>query len=75
MKYLVMLCDGMADYESEVLAQVTCDENGNSLDGDDLLLLLSKENSSPCIVGTSMTNKGLENFIFIFRLWWYGFRF
>ena len=39
-----------------------CDENGNILDGDDILFILaSSMKDTSCIVGTSMTNKGLEN--------------
>lgn len=54
-------CDIGFAFDGDADRIIACDEKGNILDGDDLLLLLSKENSSPCIVGTSMTNKGLEN--------------
>ena len=41
---------------------IACDENGKIVDGDDILYVLSSfyKNCSQ-IVGTSMTNKGLEN--------------
>lgn len=41
---------------------LACDENGNIIDGDDILFILATH-SKNCkgVVGTSMTNKGLEN--------------
>lgn len=41
---------------------LACDEKGNILDGDDILFILSSHTKN-CrgVVGTSMTNKGLEN--------------
>ena len=41
---------------------IACDEKGNLLDGDDILYLLARhfENQTDAVVGTSMTNKGLE---------------
>ena len=40
---------------------IACDEKGNVIDGDDILFLLSKSlNKGESVVGTSMTNKGLE---------------
>lgn len=41
---------------------VACDENGNLLDGDDILFLVATHmESCKGVIGTSMTNKGLEN--------------
>lgn len=42
---------------------IACDKLGNILDGDDILCLLSKQlgKNEKYIVGTTMTNKGLEN--------------
>lgn len=40
---------------------IACDENGRILDGDDILFLLAKgDKNQKTIVGTSMTNSGLE---------------
>ncbi len=41
---------------------ICCDENGKIIDGDDILYLLAKHSTPKInkIVGTSMTNKGLE---------------
>lgn len=40
---------------------MACDENGKIIDGDDILFLLSNNlNKGEKVVGTSMTNKGLE---------------
>lgn len=40
---------------------IACDENGKIVDGDDILFILSKNlNKGDSVVGTSMTNKGLE---------------
>lgn len=40
---------------------IACDENGKIVDGDDILFILSKNlKNGDCVVGTSMTNKGLE---------------
>ncbi len=39
---------------------IACDEKGNILDGDDILFLLAKFIRPSSVVGTSMTNKGLE---------------
>ena len=40
---------------------IACDENGKIIDGDDILYVLSKKlKSGDKVVGTSMTNKGLE---------------
>lgn len=42
---------------------ICCSEKGELLDGDDILYILAcnMQNSSDAIVGTSMTNKALEN--------------
>ncbi len=39
---------------------IACDEKGMILDGDDILFLLAKYTHPTSVVGTSMTNKGLE---------------
>lgn len=40
---------------------VACDENGNILDGDDILFILAtSQKNCKGVVGTGMTNKGLE---------------
>ena len=54
-------CDVGFAFDGDADRIIACDEKGNILDGDDLLFLLSKNNQSPFVVGTSMTNKGLEN--------------
>ncbi len=40
---------------------IACDENGNLIDGDDILFILSNFYNCKDVVGTTMTNKGLEN--------------
>ena len=41
---------------------IACDENGHIIDGDDILYLLAGHfKNCNAVVGTSMTNKGLEN--------------
>lgn len=44
---------------------IACDEKGNIIDGDDILYILSKnlDKKEKFIVGTSMTNKGLEDIL------------
>ena len=44
---------------------IACDEKGNLIDGDDILCILSQSigKNEKYIVGTSMTNKGLENYL------------
>ncbi len=39
---------------------IACDEKGNILDGDDILFILANSTHPASVVGTSMTNKGLE---------------
>lgn len=42
---------------------IACDENGKLIDGDEILYILANyfKGNSKFLVGTSMTNKGLEN--------------
>lgn len=54
-------CDVGFAFDGDADRIIACDEKGQILDGDDLLFLLSQNDSSPFVVGTSMTNKGLEN--------------
>ena len=54
-------CDIGFAFDGDADRIIACDEKGNILDGDDLLFLLAKSTLSPFVVGTSMTNKGLEN--------------
>ena len=53
-------CDMGFAFDGDADRIIACDENGKILDGDDILFLLSQKVPTNQIVGTSMTNKGLE---------------
>ncbi|MBQ8908694.1 MAG: phosphoglucosamine mutase [Clostridia bacterium] len=53
-------CDVGFCFDGDADRIIACDEKGNILDGDDILYLLACNYNVDKIVGTSMTNKGLE---------------
>ncbi|MBQ8792068.1 MAG: phosphoglucosamine mutase [Clostridia bacterium] len=53
-------CDVGFSFDGDADRIIACDEEGNILDGDDILYILSSKYSPKIVVGTSMTNKGLE---------------
>lgn len=55
-----MGCDMGFSFDGDADRIIACDENGNILDGDDILYILSQFIPTKHVVGTSMTNKGLE---------------
>ncbi|MBO5395012.1 MAG: phosphoglucosamine mutase [Clostridia bacterium] len=53
-------CDMGFAFDGDADRIIACDEYGKVLDGDDILYLLSRKTATKNVVGTSMTNKGLE---------------